>query len=238
MAAPGRFLELAGNLTEVRQRIAEACAAAGRDPAGVQLIGVTKFFPASDAAALVDLGLADLGESRDQEASAKARELTGLTAGPVRWHFIGRLQTNKARSVARYADVVHSVDRLELVDALGRGVLTAGRTTLDALIQVSLDDDTERGGSSAKAVPELATAIAGQPGLRLAGVMAVAPMSGDLDQHFARLHEVSAELRREYPDADVISAGMSGDLEAAIRHGATHVRVGTALLGRRSATIR
>jgi pyridoxal phosphate enzyme (YggS family) len=187
---------------------------------------------------LAELGVTDLGESRDQEAAGKVAEFRSLIAGPadrVRWHFIGRLQSNKARSVARYADVVHSLDRPALVEALAQGARQAGRR-LDVLVQVSLDGDSDRGGSLMADAAALADQVAAAQGLRLAGVMAIAPLGVDADEAFASLAGFAEEVRARHPRADIISAGMSGDLEAAIRHGATHVRIGTALLGRRPPT--
>jgi pyridoxal phosphate enzyme (YggS family) len=185
----------------------------------------------SDVALLRDLGVGDVGENRDQEARAKAAAVPD-----VRWHFVGQLQRNKCRSVAAYADVVHSVDRPELVAALAAGAHRAGRL-IDVLVQVGLDDDAGRGGARVEDVPSLADAVAGADGLRLGGVMAVAPLAADPDAAFARLAEVAARLQATHPRADAISAGMSGDLEAAIRYGATHVRVGTALLGGRTSPL-
>lgn len=230
---------LAEALTQVRTRIGAACATAGRDAATITLIGVTKTFPAVDAIAVVELGVRDLGENRDQEARAKAAELAEAGVD-VRWHLVGRLQRNKARSVAAYADVVHSVDRLELAVALGQAALRRDRT-LDALVQVSLDTDPDerhrRGGAAPDAIEQVAAAIAEQPSLTLRGLMAVAPREGDPAAAFARLAEVSAALQRQHPGADWLSAGMSADLEQAIAAGATHLRVGTALLGGRSAVL-
>ena len=225
--AEGRAAQLAAALAALEDRLAAACAAAGRRRDEVVLVAVTKTHPAADVATLRDLGVRDVGENRDQEARAKAREVPG-----VRWHFVGGLQTNKARSVAAYADVVHSVDRPALVDALSTGAQRAGRE-LDVLLQVSLDGDPGRGGALPADVPELADRAAGAPALRLAGVMAVAPRHADPDRAFAELAGVAERLRAAHPDATAISAGMTGDLEQAVRHGATHVRVGTALLGRR-----
>jgi len=230
-----RRTELEANVAAVRHRIAAACAAAGRSPEEITLVGVTKFFPAADAALLAEAGVTDLGESRDQEAAAKVGAVAELTSADIRWHFIGRLQTNKARSVARYADLVHSVDRVELVPALAAGAERAERV-LPVLVQLSLDGDPGRGG--ARDLLRLAEAVAQRPGLRLAGVMAIAPLQGDPDAAFAELARVASRLRADHPEARVISAGMSGDLEAAINHGATHVRVGTALLGRRAQIFR
>lgn len=222
--------ELAANLAAVRDRITTACAAAGRDAADVTLIAVSKTFPASDIRLLSELGIADVGENRDQEARDKHAECADLG---LRWHFVGHLQRNKARSVSSYADVVHSVDTVELVTALDRGAERAGRI-VDALVQVSLDGDPSRGGAVGAYVDTVCAAAADRPHLRLGGVMAIAPLGVDPDQAFEDLADVAARVRATYPDATTISAGMSGDLDAALRHGATHVRVGTALLGRRS----
>ena len=220
--------ELADALVAVEARLAAACAAAGRDRSDVCLVAVTKTRPASDVALLRDLGVGDVGENRDQEAREKAAAVPD-----VRWHFVGGLQTNKARSVATYAFAVHSVDREALVHALSAGALRAQRE-LQVLLQVSLDGDAARGGALPADLPRLAEAAAAAPGLHLAGVMAVAPLGADPAAAFAELAEVSARLRATYPEATAISAGMSGDLEQAIAAGATHVRVGTALLGERS----
>jgi pyridoxal phosphate enzyme (YggS family) len=231
-----RRAELRDNLAVVRSRLDAACVSAGRRPHEVTLIAVTKFFPAADAVMLAELGVTDLGESRDQEAAAKVAEFAALTNVSPRWHFIGRLQTNKARSVARYADLVHSVDRIDLVGALADGARKARRERLDVLAQVSLDADPARGGTTTADLLRLADTIAEQDVLRLAGVMAIAPIDSDPDQAYALLAECADAVRAAHPDAVVISAGMSDDLEAAIRHGATHVRIGTALLGRRATT--
>ena len=226
--------ELAANLAEVRARLAAACADEGRDPAGVTLVAVSKTWPAADVRLLAGLGVADFGENRDQEAAPKAAELTDLA---LSWHFVGQLQTNKCRSVARYASVVHSVDRPRLVRVLGQEASRAGRE-VTALVQVSLDEVEGRGGAPPGEVERLADLVAGTAGLRLGGVMAVAPQGADPDPAFARLREVAAALVATHPGATIVSAGMSGDLESAIRHGATHVRVGTALFGRRDADLR
>ena len=237
--------ELATALGAVRSRVERACADAGRDPGVVTLIVVTKFFPASDVLLLHDLGVRHFGENRDQEAGEKFAQVRAALgeAGPADLvlHFIGQLQTNKAGHVASYADVVQSVDRPRLVNALDRGAHVADRH-LDVLLQVDLDtrsDDgsdgvlTARGGLRPEDAGDLADAVAVRPLLRLRGVMAVAPLGVDPDAAFARLREVADGIRERHPRADWISAGMSGDLEAAVRHGATHLRVGTAILGSR-----
>ncbi|HZE65194.1 MAG TPA: YggS family pyridoxal phosphate-dependent enzyme [Sporichthyaceae bacterium] len=233
MSAPSRREELAANLAVVQARIAAAATAAGRDPSEITLIAVTKTYPAADIALLAELGVSDVGESRDQEAAGKAATLGDL---PVRWHFVGQLQTNKARSVARYADVVHSVDRPGLVGALSRAAADRA-VQLDALVQLNLDpaDSGPRGGVSPAELPRLADEIAAAAGLRLRGLMLVAPPGLDPEPVFDRLARAAAALRVEHPHADWISAGMSGDLEVAVAHGATHVRVGSGLLGARPA---
>ncbi len=240
MTASERAGELAHRLAEVRARIERACAAAGRSAEEVTLVVVTKFFPASDAVLLAALGVTDVGENRDQEARPKYAEVSA-TGTALTLHFIGQLQTNKARSVAEYADVVHTVDRPRLVAALERGAAAAGRA-LEVLVQVSLDDpsvppaqrpELNRGGVDPAAAEELAGLVTRCEHLRLRGVMAVAPLGGDPDAAFAQLAQVAAGVRATVPEATWVSAGMSADLEAAIRHGATHVRVGTAILGSR-----
>ena len=230
--APDRAGEISAGLARVRDRIEAGCRAAGRGVAEITLIVVTKTYPASDVRILADLGVRQVGENRDQEAGAKAADTADLG---LTWHFVGQLQTNKARSVARYAGAVHSVDRPGLVDALGRAAVASGRA-LDCLVQVSLDDPDSalaRGGVAPGAVGALADRIAATAGLRGAGGMAVAPRGADPDPAFERLAQVSQELRAAHPGANWISAGMSGDLEAALRHGATHLRVGSAVLGSR-----
>jgi pyridoxal phosphate enzyme (YggS family) len=223
--------ELAANLAAVEQRIDAACEAAGRDRGQVHLVVVTKYFPRSDLDLLVELGMRDLGENREQEAAAKLAD--GGTPVGVRAHFIGQLQSNKAGAVTRWADVVQSVDRPKLVGALARGAEAAGRE-VTALVQVNLDPQADggRGGADPADVPALAEAIASSS-LRLGGLMAVAPLGADPDPAFARLAELSEALRADHPEATWVSAGMSGDLESAVRHGATHLRVGTAILGER-----
>jgi PLP dependent protein len=240
-AGADRRAELARNLAAVRARVAAACAAAGRDAGEITLIAVTKTRPAADVAALAGLGLADFGENRDQEAAPKAAAVAEATSAAVTWHFIGQLQSNKAHSVVRYASVVHSVDRLRLVRALGaaaRGLAparaAAGARPLSCLVQVSLDGDPSRGGVPVEEIPQVGAAIEAEPGLLLGGVMAVAPLGVRPETAFASLRAISGTVREINPAATIISAGMSGDLEAAVQNGATHLRIGTALLGNRS----
>ncbi|WP_435151807.1 YggS family pyridoxal phosphate-dependent enzyme [Micromonospora aurantiaca (nom. illeg.)] len=237
---PERRAELAAGLARVRARIADACAAAGRRRDEVTLVAVTKTYPAADVVALAGLGVTDVGENRDQEAAPKAEAVAAAGAAP-RWHFIGQLQRNKARSVVRYADVVQSVDSVRLAAALDAAAGAVRDRPLDVLVQVSIDGDPARGGAlpgaadPQRGLDPVAAAVAGADGLRLAGLMAVAPLGWEPDRAFARLAELAEALRADHPGATVLSAGMSGDLESAVGHGATHVRVGSALLGMRPA---
>jgi pyridoxal phosphate enzyme (YggS family) len=226
--------ELAVRLAEVRGRIAKACAVAGRDAGAITLIAVTKTRPASDVRLLSELGLRDVGENRDDEAAPKAAQCADLD---LTWHFIGQLQTNKCASVVRYARVVHSVDRPRLVRALGVAARRAERV-IDCLVEVSLDGDPARGGAPAGEVPALAEALEAESGLVLRGVMAIAPLGMAPAAAFARLLDSASAVRAVRPSAMVISAGMSGDLEAAVEAGATHLRIGTALLGDRRPRVR
>lgn len=231
-----REQELRDNLRLARERIEKACEAAGRSSDEVTLVAITKTFPVSDVRALTALGVRDVGENREQELKAKAPDCPDAT-----WHFVGQLQSKKARSVVRYASVVHSVDRASLVTALSKAAVAEERT-VRCLLQVSLASygpagaatGAARGGVEPSAVPELAAEVAAADGLELGGVMAVAPLGSDPDKAFAGLQEVASRLRSDHPGAGWISAGMTGDLDAAIRQGATHVRLGRALLGTRT----
>ena len=319
--------DLAERLASVRSEIVDAARSAERDPASITTIVVTKFHPASLVAELAKLGVSEVGESRHQEARAKAQELALLH---LRWHFIGQLQSNKARQVRRYARVVHSIDRVELVSALevgadahgggvgvprlgadahggGAGVPRLGAGThgggvgvprlgvdahgegvappepgrnvlggdvgppgasagpLDCFIQVNLDDPdaagsarggggaptsalaplagaTEgadgvpggsRGGTLPHLVEHLAERIAAAPSLRLLGLMTVAPLGEPPRQIFARLRALSERVQQIVPDASALSMGMSGDYREAILEGATHLRIGSAITGKR-----
>ncbi|WP_156723889.1 YggS family pyridoxal phosphate-dependent enzyme [Streptomyces apocyni] len=230
-----RKAELARNLAKVEERIATACAAAGRKREEVTLIVVTKTYPASDVRILSELGVRDVAENRDQDAAPKARECADL---PLTWHFVGQLQTNKVRSVVGYAGLVQSVDRPKLVSALSAAAVAAERE-VGCLVQVALD--AEVGGRGARAgvapdgIEELARLVDEAPGLRLDGLMTVAPLTGPYagrqQAAFEQLMEFSTHLRAAHPAANMVSAGMSADLEQAVAAGATHVRVGSAVLG-------
>ncbi len=223
--------EIEAGLARVRERIAAACADVGRSPDEVGLVVVTKTFPAEDVRILADLGVTDVGENRHQEAEAKAAECADL--GLI-WHFIGGLQSNKAAAVASYAAVVESVDRRKLVGPLSKGAHTRSHP-LDVLLQVSLDPPGRSGRSGADPgeLADLAAAVDAAGMLQLRGLMAVAPLGEDPAAAFGRLAEVRREFLETHPEATWLSAGMSGDLEPAIRAGATHVRVGSAVLGSR-----
>ena len=223
--------DLAANLETVRARIAAACAEAGRSPDDVRLVVVTKFFPASDVRLLAGLGVTDVGENRHQEAETKAAECADLG---LAWHFIGGLQSNKAAAVAAYADVVESVDRAKLLRPLASGAEARSRE-VDVLLQVSLDPPGRDGRSGAEpdALADLAAAVEATAMLRLRGLMAVAPLGEEPRPAFDRLASIHRELLVEHPGATWLSAGMSGDLEQAVHAGATHVRVGSAVLGSR-----
>ncbi|MBX9425759.1 MULTISPECIES: YggS family pyridoxal phosphate-dependent enzyme [Streptomyces] len=230
-----RTSELAENLARVEERIAAACAAAGRAREEVTLIVVTKTYPASDVRILHGLGVRNVAENRDQDAAPKAAACADLD---LTWHFVGQLQTNKVRSVVGYADVVQSVDRLKLVSSLSAAAEKEGRE-LGCLLQVALDAESgergDRGGVAPDGIEELAAAVEAAPGLRLGGLMTVAPLAGPYAgrrrEAFDRLMDLSTALRATRPAANMVSAGMSADLEEAVAAGATHVRVGTAVLG-------
>ncbi|AKU17209.1 YggS family pyridoxal phosphate-dependent enzyme [Luteipulveratus mongoliensis] len=235
MTEDQRTAELKAGLEVVDARIRSACAAVDRDPEGVTLVVVTKFFPAADVTRLHDLGVRHIGENRHQEAADKVAELDPRTRADLTVHFIGQLQSNKAAAVTSYADVVQSVDRAKVVAALDRAAAQRDRR-LSVTLQVDLaGSDAARGGVAPHEIGALADAVADSAQLDLRGVMAVAPLGADPAPAFARLRELAEDVHREHPDATWISAGMSGDLEAAVAAGATHLRVGSAILGSRPA---
>lgn len=221
LAYPG----LEGRLSAIRNNIAEACRAVGRAPESTTLIVVTKFHPATLVRELSALGVVDVGENQHQEARQKAAELTDLD---LNWHFIGQLQTKKARQAARYASAIHSIDRERLVDALAEG-----DRVIDAFVQVNLTDDPGRGGVAPAELERLAERVMEAPALRLRGVMAVAPLEESPESAFARLAKYSEQVRAISPEATAISAGMTHDFAEAIAAGATHLRIGSAITGKR-----
>ena len=243
-------MELADSLAALRSRLAAAAEAAGRKLDEIQLLPITKFFPATDVAILSRLGCAAFGESRDQEAAAKVDEVARLLDGPAgagaasagpHWHMVGKIQRNKARSLAGWAHTAHSVSSTRVVAALDRavaGALSEGRrkNPLRVYVQISLDGDVSRGGvdvSDAGAVDEICAQADAAESLELVGLMAIPPLDWEPDRAFALLQSEHHRVRRAHPAAVGLSAGMSSDLEIAVKHGSTCVRVGTALLGQR-----
>ncbi|MRG61526.1 YggS family pyridoxal phosphate-dependent enzyme [Agromyces sp. CFH 90414] len=218
---------LADRLERVREGVAAAAEAAGRGADEITTIVVTKFHPASLVAELARLGVRDIGENRHQEAREKAAELAGLD---LRWHFIGQLQGKKARQVRAYASAIHSIDRESLVDAL-----RSDEASVDAFVQVNLTDDPGRGGVASDALEALVERVLATPGLRLRGLMAVAPLDEPPRPAFARVRAMSERVRALAPDATALSMGMSHDYADAILEGATHLRIGTAITGNRPA---
>lgn len=238
--AADRRSDLAAKLAGVQARVESACHAAGRDPGDVQLLPVTKFFPVADVLALIDAGATEFGESREPEAGRKADEVRSATGNShLRFHMIGQLQRNKAKSVARWADRVHSVDRAKLARALDRAVATLRETGdrdggLEVLIQIGLDDEAKgRGGVLGDELPALADAIAEYENLDLRGLMVITPLRGSTEAWMAKAADIHQRFVADHPAAVELSAGMSDDLEIAVEYGSTCVRVGTAIMGDR-----
>lgn len=217
-----RSQELSANLDSIRARIGAALQGSGRSPDEVTLIVVTKTFPASDVQILYDLGVRDFGENRDQEASVKSLELPD----DCRWHFQGQIQSNKLKSIAEWADVLHSID--DIAHARKLNSLVAEK---DIFVQVSLDNLPNRGGVLPNLLPDFLEEISALANLNLRGLMAVAPLGEEPARAFSRLKELSDQVARVHPKAHEISAGMSNDFEAAIAQGATHIRIGSQILG-------
>ena len=218
--------DLADRLSRVTAEVADAARDAGRDPASITTVVVTKFHPASLVRELAELGVTDVGENRHQDAGPKAAQLTDLA---LTWHFVGQLQSKKARGVLEYASVIHSLDRASLVTALGG----ERAEPVDAFIQLNLTDDPARGGVQPAELASLAESVLATDGVRLLGVMAVAPLGEEPRAAFARVRAASDRLRELAPEATKLSMGMSGDFREAILEGATHLRIGTAITGNR-----
>jgi pyridoxal phosphate enzyme (YggS family) len=240
-----RRAELADALAALQARLERAAQAAGRDAADIRLLPVTKFFPASDVVLLYELGCRDFGESREQEASQKVADVAAACGDDaIRWHMVGRIQRNKARAVARWAYAAHSVDSAKVAAALDRGAADAlsdgvRSAPLRVYLQLSLDGDVERGGVDVgrpDEVDAVCAAIDGAAALDFVGFMAIPPLGADAGQAFARLRAERDRVQEAYQQRLELSAGMSGDLEAAVEHGSTCVRVGTALMGQRPLT--
>jgi pyridoxal phosphate enzyme (YggS family) len=243
--ATTREAELQRALSLVRERLARAAEAAGRDSGEIELLPITKFFPATDVLILSHLGCEAFGESREQEAAAKVAECNSAEPiTPIRWHMVGRIQRNKARSIANWAYAAHSVDSAKLITALDRASVDAladGARSgpLRVYIQISLDGDVARGGVDVgrpNLVDELCALVQSAQGLQFVGLMGIPPLGSDPDHAFARLQTEHRRVQEAYQQRLELSAGMSSDLEAAVKHGSTCVRVGTAVLGQRPLT--
>ena len=222
-----RKAEIVANLNQVKERIAGAAAKVGKDPADIQLIAVTKTFPISDLQYLYELGVRDFGENRDQEASEKVGQLPA----DINWHFQGQIQSNKLKSITSWASYIHSIDQLKYAKMVSE---FAGDQCKSIFLQVSLDQVPEsRGGVDPIKLIELANGITQFANLNLMGLMAVAPLEENTDQAFSRLAQIHSNFKESFPNAKYLSAGMSGDYETAILHGATHLRIGSSILGNR-----
>ena len=223
-----RVDEISGNLEKVKEQIKLAAASANRLSEGITLVAVTKTFPVSDIEILYSLGIRDFGENRDQEASAKV----GLLPKDVRWHFQGQIQSNKLKSITSWASFIHSVDQLRYAQMISD--YSAGNEK-PIFMQVSLDKPPQsRSGVNPSELLELAGAISALPGIRLQGLMAVAPVNSPAEQAFAELEDIRSDFLSTFPDAKSLSIGMSGDYQIAIKYGATHIRIGSSILGIRS----
>ena len=223
---------MAERLAQAEQRISAAASTCGRTSDDIKLIVVTKNHPTQLVLDLLDLGARDFGENRDQEAAPKAAEVRSITDIEHRWHFIGQLQSNKVKSVVTYASSIHSLDRQSLLDALGKATLDRS-TPLDVFIQLNLTDDEGRGGIRPANLLPFAESVLTHPGLNLVGVMGVAALDNNLERDFGAIRAASDNLKTLKQDAVLISAGMSEDFETAIAYGATHLRIGSAITGKR-----
>jgi pyridoxal phosphate enzyme (YggS family) len=218
---------LARSLESVQSRISVAATSAGRTVEEITLIAVTKTYPTSDAEILRTLGVSNFGENRDAEGAEKSAAVQGI------WHFQGQIQSKKLKSIASWASVIHSIDNLEHLQKLSK-VLENSERKVDVFLQLSLDGDAARGGVVASSIAPLADYVMSDPALRLMGLMCVPPVEADIEQSFAAIESSYQSFLHDYPDADKLSAGMSNDFEIAIKHGATHIRVGSEILGSRT----
>jgi pyridoxal phosphate enzyme (YggS family) len=218
-----RKAEIARNLQEVKERINLAAQSTNRDPAEIELIVVTKTFPISDIEILRDLGELNFGENRDQEAGPKAQAI------PATWHFQGQIQSNKIKSICEWADVIHSISSEKEILKFAQSARKH-----QVFLQVSLDGQEGRGGASRSDLAQLADLVNESNNLELLGLMAVAPLGTEPEKAFADLAQINQGFKSQFPNSKYLSAGMSGDFEAAIKFGATHIRVGSSILGSRS----
>jgi hypothetical protein len=218
--------EISNSLQRINERIKAATDLAGREFSDVTLIVVTKTYPLSDNEILLELGVRDFGENRDAEGREKSSALSAI------WHFQGQIQSNKIKSISRWANYVHSLDEPRHVPLLSQAV--AREKELGIFVQVALDSQPRRGGVLPEEIAPLAELVLTAPRLRLLGIMAVAPLTMEADLAFARLAQIHSDFKGEFPQAPYLSAGMSGDFESAIAHGATHIRIGSSILGSRN----
>ena len=225
--------QIASRYQQVLARVASACLASGRAVSDVELVAITKNHPAELVAELVDLGHRQFGENRDQEASPKSARLAELRPeSQSTWHFVGQLQSNKVKSVLKYASVIHSIDRLSLVSELNKQ-LPKFDAHYSGFIELNLTEDEGRGGVLPENLTALAESVLELPNFELLGVMAVAGLGMDPAAEFEKVLDASSKLQELAPSASMLSIGMSEDFETAISMGATHIRVGSAITGPR-----
>jgi pyridoxal phosphate enzyme (YggS family) len=224
--------ELAQRYNQIVERVASSAAASGKSAADITLVVVTKNHPPQVVLDLISLGARDFGENRDQEAAPKAKEVLASSGEDMRWHFVGQLQTNKVRSVLEYADIIHSLDRESLLVELQKRTIDRAKP-LGVFIQVNLTEDPARGGVRVNDLDDFATKVLGSQGLRLEGLMGVGGLDKDPAVEFERLAGLSAKIQDLAPEAKGLSMGMSADFEVAIGYGATHLRIGSAITGKR-----
>jgi len=222
-----REFELSNALKNVQERISRAAGSVGRDSSEITLIAVTKTYPVSDARALFDLAVRNFGENRVDEGQQKSAEVDAT------WHFQGQIQSRKLKEIVKWADYLHSLDSAEHITKLGR-ICEESERTITVFIQLSLDGALGRGGAAVQDLPALATAISKQPQLQLAGLMCVPPAEYEYERAFAEVAKIKSDFNSNFPEAKSLSAGMSNDFEVAIAYGATHLRIGSQILGSRS----
>jgi pyridoxal phosphate enzyme (YggS family) len=222
LANETRKAELTQNLAKIKAEI----------PSQVHLIVVTKTFPLSDVEILHQIGVAEFGENRDQEGKLKALVVPG------KWHFQGQLQSNKLKSICRWADVIQTIDSIRYVELVAKATRqNSAEKSIEVFIQVSLDSEgskENRAGADPSEINQIADAILASDNLQLQGLMAVAPLNEEPESAFSRLAKIHSDFKAKYPNSPFLSAGMSGDFKIAIAHGATHVRIGSQILGSRA----
>lgn len=229
---PSRRDEIYEALTDVRNRISQAAKRSRRLPEEITLVSVSKTYPVSDLLILHQFGISDFAENRESEGATKSAELSKSNSTPLKWHYQGQIQSNKINSLVKWVDVIHSLDEIRHVPLLARAI-PAGKT-VDVFLQVSLDLKPGRGGVRPAELGALAESVRSMSVLRLMGIMAVAPLHEDVEVAYSRLAQIHTDFKAEFPDSPFLSAGMSGDFERAITHGATHVRIGSSILGSRA----